>query len=128
RHSARARLMVGLAAGSTGHRAAGRPHELGRSPAPHRIVWLCRVRTPNALPAPRGYLVTVPTVLLIAADAGSVLIGGLDDASAIFGVAGLNVAIGFTVESRPERTIRLLGVRPERAAGVLRDGKRLVAC
>ncbi len=91
------------------------------------------VSGPNLLPRalPRGSLAvlgdqfrTLPTLLLAAAAALSVFTGGIAEAVAIGAVLGLNGTIGFTVESRAERTIRALG-GPEGSAQVLRDGRQV---
>jgi hypothetical protein len=57
RNSARARFLVGVAAGCVGDRAAGRANELGGSPAPGRAIRLCRLCAPNTLSAPAWLLV-----------------------------------------------------------------------
>jgi hypothetical protein len=59
RNSARARFLVGVAACCAGDNAAGRPDELGGSPAPGRAIRLC---APNALSAPARLLVTRPVM------------------------------------------------------------------
>ncbi len=88
---------------------------------------------PNRVPPPRGrasleilagQFQSLPVVLLIAAGTVSLLTGGLADAVAIFGVVALNAAIGYTVESRSEKTIRLLGREDSVSATVLRDRTR----
>ncbi|MBV9252406.1 MAG: hypothetical protein JO227_24565, partial [Acetobacteraceae bacterium] len=68
---------------------------------------------------------SVPAVLLLAAGLGSLLTGGIADAVAILAVVALNAAIGYTVESRSEKTIRLLESPGSAVATVLRDGSRL---
>ncbi len=67
---------------------------------------------------------TLPTLLLVGAGAISLLSGGLADAVAIFGVVALNAAIGFTVESRSEKTIRLLGSEAPTPTTIIRNGQR----
>jgi Ca2+-transporting ATPase len=66
---------------------------------------------------------TVPTAILAAAAAGSVLLGDVLEAVAIAGVVSSNVAIGYFTESRAEELLHAWGeLRAERAR-VLRDGR-----
>ena len=72
-----------------------------------------------------GQFHSLPVVLLMAAGTVSLLTGGLADAVAIFGVVALNASIGYTVESRSEKTIRLLRREDSVSATVVRDRARL---
>jgi Ca2+-transporting ATPase len=88
---------------------------------------------PNLLPLPKarsrldmllGQFASLPVGLLAAAAAVSVATGGILEAAAILGVVGLNATIGYTVESRSERTIRSLAAPGNATALVVRGGTR----
>ena len=72
----------------------------------------------------RGQFESLPMLLLIGAAAVSVFTGGVADALAILCVVALNGGIGFTVESRAEKTIRSLQGPPLPPATVVRNGQR----
>ncbi len=83
------------------------------------------------LPVPRsglailvGQFQSLPVALLGIAAGISLLTGGLLECAAIAGVVALNGAIGFSVESRSERTITSLAAAPlDQTAPVIRDGR-----
>ena len=66
-----------------------------------------------------------PVAVLGVAAALSLLTGGLVECVVILGVVALNAGIGYTVESRSERTIKTLASAPEQAAPVIRGGRPL---
>jgi P-type Ca2+ transporter type 2C len=67
-------------------------------------------------------LTSTPILLLMAAAGTAILTGGLADAAVILAVVGVNAAIGFTTESRSERTIESLKRVVTPSAVVIRDG------
>lgn len=69
-----------------------------------------------------GQLTTVPIALLGASAALSLLTGGVGDAVAILAVVVLNTAIGYSTESKTERTIRSLEEERQPTALVMRAG------
>lgn len=81
---------------------------------------------PPAIRSPLGILVgqfnTLPVGLLAAASVVSLCTGAAIEAAAILGVVALNGVLGFTVESRSERTIGHLGLAGEQTARVIRGG------
>lgn len=86
----------------------------------------------NVLPRPMsrsgisillGQFQTLPIGLLGIAAALSLVTGGIIEFAAIAGVVVLNGAIGYTVESRSERTITSLTAPVGQTATVIRDGR-----
>lgn len=81
---------------------------------------------PPAARSPLGILLdqfnTLPVGLLAAASVISLCTGGAIEAVAILSVVALNGVLGFTVESRSERTISHLGLTGEQTARVIRGG------
>jgi len=65
---------------------------------------------------------SLPTGLLLAASAVSVLTGGVVDAAVTLAVVGINAAIGYGTESGSERIIRSMTQRQALAVPVLREG------
>ena len=85
----------------------------------------------NTIPVPQqrsdlsilvGQFQSLPVALLAGVAVISLATGTLLEAGAIMAVVALNAAIGFTTESRTERTIRSLGAPAALSAGALRDG------
>jgi Ca2+-transporting ATPase len=69
-------------------------------------------------------LTSTPILLLIAAAGTAILTGGGADAAVILGTVGINALVGYTTESRSERTIESLKRVVTPSARVVRDGKR----
>jgi len=88
----------------------------------------------NALPPPptrsalamfAGQFKSLPVGLLVAAGAISIATGGAIEAAAILGVVVLNGVLGYTIESRSERTIKGLGGTSHQPVCVIRDGSAI---
>ena len=86
---------------------------------------------PNAIPSPHqrsdlsillGQFQSLPVALLAGVAVVSLATGTVLEAGAIMAVVALNAAIGFTTETRAERTIRSLGAPAALTARALRDG------
>jgi len=86
---------------------------------------------PNTIPSPHqrsdlsillGQFQSLPIALLAGVALVSLATGTVLEAGAIMAVVALNAAIGFTTETRAERTIRSLGAPAALSARALRDG------
>jgi len=69
-----------------------------------------------------GQFQSLPVALLAGVAVISLATGTVIEAGAIMAVVALNAAIGFTTETRAERTIRSLGAPASQTARTLRDG------
>jgi Ca2+-transporting ATPase len=112
--------------------------ELGTSPsdgwsAARAGEELARVGA-NTIPMPHqrsdlsillGQFQSLPVALLAGVAVVSLATGTLLEAGAILAVVALNAAIGFTTETRAERTIRSLGAPASQTARAVRDGTEM---
>jgi P-type Ca2+ transporter type 2C len=74
-----------------------------------------------------GQFQSLPVALLACVAVVSLATGTLLEAGAIVAVVGLNAAIGFTTETRAERTIRSLGTPAATSVRVVREGLKFDA-